>query len=219
MSNKELFAYRIDNGSENPIYEQLVRFISDDVVSGKLPYGTKLPTVREMSDNCGIAVGTVMRAYDELEQEGIIEKIQGRGSFVCHRDDPFSRKNAAVSAIDGMLDTLQELNFSMNEISIFLNLKMRERDSDRDVLKVAVFDAEYDETVQVGNIIHSIGEADVFSCSSPDEIREKEPDIILCLENQMNRLKSEIGESVPIGTISRKYIIDNESLNYIREKL
>lgn len=133
------FSYAVNTDIEVPLYTQLVDMIKADVRAGRLPFGEKLPTVRELSDSCGIARGTVMRAYDELESLGIIEKIQGRGTFVCQRDENVSsRKDRAMEAIDTMLDTLEGLNFSRSEINIYLNLKLQERSEDETTVNIGV---------------------------------------------------------------------------------
>ena len=80
-----VFSYSVNPKIDVPLYEQLVAMINADIASGSIPAGSKLPTVRELSDSCSIARGTVMRAYGELEQQGIIEKIQGRGYM--HTDE------------------------------------------------------------------------------------------------------------------------------------
>ena len=86
-----------------PIYQQMVDSVSAAIRSGSLPNGQKLPTVQEVSQSLNIARGTVKRAYDELEYAGLIQKVQGRGTFVCYRQvDTTSRKDQAMAAIDGV---------------------------------------------------------------------------------------------------------------------
>ena len=136
------FAYKVNTEIDVPLYSQLVDMIKADVTAGRLPYGEKLPTVRELSENCGIARGTVMRAYDELEALGIIEKIQGRGTFVCRRKETgTSRKERAMEAIDTMLDTLEGLSFSRSEIDIYLNLKLQQRAGDETTVNLGVVES------------------------------------------------------------------------------
>ncbi len=119
---------KIDTELSLPIYRQISNSITADIKSGQMQAGTKLPTVRELADSLNVARGTVKRAYDELEKSGIISKSRGRGSFVSHTEQSSeSRKEKAMQAIDGMLDTLESLKFSPGEVSIFLDLKMRQR--------------------------------------------------------------------------------------------
>ena len=122
-----------------PIYQQLVDHIRTDIKTGRLAAGGKLPTVRELADQLGLARGTIKRAYDELEKAGMVEKVQGRGTFVSYQPESLeSRKDRAMAAIDQLFDQLVEMGFSINEMSIFLKLKLQERASQQANLKVAV---------------------------------------------------------------------------------
>lgn len=132
--------YRIDPSLEVPIYQQLVDTIRSAARKGELTPGQKLPTVQEMADGLSIARGTIKRAYDELERIGLVEKVQGRGTFVRNRPQGDSRKDQAMAAIDETLDRLERMGFSPAEINIFLNLKLRERAEREASVKVAVVD-------------------------------------------------------------------------------
>ena len=141
--------YSIDASSEIPIYRQLADRIRADAISGALPYGERLPTVRELANSLHIAVGTVKRTYEELEKNGIVQMTQGRGTFVSYRrEDPESRKTKAMAAIDRMFGELESLSFSQAEISIFLDLKERERAGRRQAIQVALVDCN-PETVSL----------------------------------------------------------------------
>lgn len=157
------FEYHVNPDIDIPLYEQLVTMISSDISNGRLPGGTRLPTVRELSDSCSIARGTVIRAYDELEQLGAIEKIQGRGTFVCtHEESRLSRKELAMEAIDRMLDSLEALNFSKAEIDIYLNLKLREREIAMKRVNVAVVECNYEVLSEISEQIRALGDIDVY---------------------------------------------------------
>ena len=78
------YIFTIDPELEIPLYRQLVDRIQAAIKKGDLPSGEKLPTVQEMSQKLSIARGTIKRAYDELERKGLLEKVQGRGTFVCY---------------------------------------------------------------------------------------------------------------------------------------
>ena len=74
--------FQVDPALEVPIYQQLVDKIRSGVRLGTLAPGEQLPTVQEMAQALSIARGTIKRAYDELEHLGVLEKIQGRGTFI-----------------------------------------------------------------------------------------------------------------------------------------
>ena len=104
--------YKINPQLDVPIYRQLVDSIQTAVKKGNLPAGHQLPTVQEMNQSLGIARGTVKRAYDELERIGLVEKVQGRGTFVCYQpSNSGSRKEQAMAAIDSVLDQLENMGF------------------------------------------------------------------------------------------------------------
>lgn len=134
--------FHIDPQLDIPLYRQLVDMIHSAVKRGQLVTGQKLPTVQELSQTLSIARGTIKRAYDELERQGILEKVQGRGTFVCYEPpDTASRKAQAMEAIDTMLNRLEEMGFSPAEINIFLNLKLRQRAEQESCVKVAVVES------------------------------------------------------------------------------
>ncbi len=72
----------IRNASELSIYEQIRQQIRAAILSGELAAGEQLPSIRQLAKALRISVITTKRAYDELEQEGFIEQVQGKGSFV-----------------------------------------------------------------------------------------------------------------------------------------
>lgn len=156
--------WQINQTLDIPIYQQLVDKIRAAVKAGTLTTGAQLPTVQELSDRLNVARGTIKRAYDELEYEGIIEKIRGRGTFVCQqRLDAGSRKDRAMAAIDDLLDSLEEMGFSAGEVNIFLDLKLRQRMEQVSLLKVAVLDCNPESLSQMAEQLRDVGNIEVFS--------------------------------------------------------
>ena len=70
-----------------PIYEQIMEGIRKLVVTDSLAVGEKLPSVREMASKMAINPNTISRAYKELEAEGYIYTISGKGTFVAEKKD------------------------------------------------------------------------------------------------------------------------------------
>ncbi|MEN9620223.1 MAG: hypothetical protein RL499_416 [Actinomycetota bacterium] len=87
----------IDASASTPPYEQIRVQVRDAVAGGLLAAGAKLPTVRALADELGLAVNTVARAYRELETDGIIETHGRAGSFVAPQGDAGQRQ-AQVAA-------------------------------------------------------------------------------------------------------------------------
>lgn len=79
----------ISNSSEKPIYEQITEQIKNSIITGALREGDALPSMRLLAKELHISVITTKRAYEDLEREGFIETVAGKGSFVA-------RKNVAL---------------------------------------------------------------------------------------------------------------------------
>ena len=75
-----------DPQASKPLFDQLRSQIIDGIRGGRLPPGTRLPTVRELAAQLGMAVNTVARAYRELESAGILETRGRFGTFVARTD-------------------------------------------------------------------------------------------------------------------------------------
>jgi DNA-binding transcriptional regulator YhcF (GntR family) len=89
----------IDAASPIPPYEQIRTHIAGQARSGALPAGTRLPTVRRLADDLGVAPGTVARAYKELEADLVIETRGRNGTFVSAGRDEVARE-AFAAAVD-----------------------------------------------------------------------------------------------------------------------
>lgn len=76
----------ISNSSGKPIYEQIVSQIKALIISGELNEGDTLPSMRLLAKELRISVITTKRAYEELEREGFIVSVTGKGSFVASKN-------------------------------------------------------------------------------------------------------------------------------------
>lgn len=76
----------ISNNSDIPIYEQIKREMKRAINSNELESAEMLPSVRNLAKDLRISILTVKKAYDELESEGYIKTVQGKGSFVISRN-------------------------------------------------------------------------------------------------------------------------------------
>jgi GntR family transcriptional regulator len=76
----------INNSSGEPIYSQIEKQIKDDILTNKLSPNEPLPSIRGLAKDLRISVITTKRAYDELEREGFIYTVPGKGSFVSAQD-------------------------------------------------------------------------------------------------------------------------------------
>lgn len=82
----------INNHSGVPIYDQIFTQIKNQIISGTLPEGEALPSIRALAKDLRISVITTKRAYDELESAGFIYTLPGKGSFVSPRDTQLIRE-------------------------------------------------------------------------------------------------------------------------------
>ena len=156
--------YHINPELDIPIYQQLVDEIRAAIKKGVLPKDAQLPTVQDLSAKLGIARGTIKRAYDDLERENLVEKIQGRGTFVCYQPaTAVSRKDQAMVAIDSLLDSLEGMGFSTMEINIFLNLKLRERAEQESFVKVALLECNPENLSQMSEQLHMIPNVEMYA--------------------------------------------------------
>ena len=90
-----------------PIYEQIKEGIRRLVISNVLVANEKLPSVRELASKLAINPNTIFRAYRELEEEGYIYSINGKGTFVSEREDGLNaRKDELMGQFDEVVEEL-----------------------------------------------------------------------------------------------------------------
>lgn len=82
----------ISNSSPDPIYEQITRQVKAQIISGELAEGQALPSIRRLAHDLQISVITTKRAYDELEKEGFINTVGGKGTFVAVQNPELLRE-------------------------------------------------------------------------------------------------------------------------------
>lgn len=98
----------IDNRSGAPIYDQIYSQIKDAILSGQVTEGEALPSIRALAKNLRISVITTKRAYDELENEGFIYTLPGKGCFVAERSTELLREEN-LKKIEGHMQEVRRL--------------------------------------------------------------------------------------------------------------
>ena len=91
----------IRNTSGKPIYEQIKEQIKEAILSDELNEGDILPSIRQLASELKISVVTTTRAYSDLEQEGFIVNVQGKGCFVSPKDNELVREQLLCKIEDG----------------------------------------------------------------------------------------------------------------------
>ena len=90
----------ISSVSGEPIYEQIKNQIRSAIMSGELMAGEALPSLRNLAKELRVSVLTVTRAYNELADEGIVENMQGKGTFVMERGNELMKERARERIMD-----------------------------------------------------------------------------------------------------------------------
>ena len=98
----------IDNRSGAPIYDQIYSQIKDAIVSGQVAAGEALPSIRALAKDLRISVITTKRAYDELEREGFIDTLPGKGCVVAERSAELLREEH-LRKIEGCMQEIRRL--------------------------------------------------------------------------------------------------------------
>ena len=109
----------ISNSSSTPIYEQIKIQIINQIMSGELNEGDIIPSIRSLALDIKISVMTVKKAYDELEEEGYIKSVQGKGTFVAPKNMELVREQANKDIENYILKIIEisnKFNISKEEI-------------------------------------------------------------------------------------------------------
>ncbi len=109
---------RVDEQLRTPPFEQLRMQVIDAVRDGRLSPGTRLPTVRALAADLGLAANTVARTYRELETAGIVETRGRQGTFVARRDPA---DEAMASAARAYADTARALGLGLEAARRYLD--------------------------------------------------------------------------------------------------
>lgn len=154
---------KIDKDSKYPVYRQIVDQISIKIHNNELDIEERLPTERELSIITGISRGTIKRAYDELSSDGIIQRIQGSGTFVSNKQDiaVLCRKDKAIKIINKMLHELYSMHLTHKEIDSLISSKIQNLRRLTTNIRIAVVD-EFMETLGlISSQLYRIADVDV----------------------------------------------------------
>ena len=116
----------ISNQSELPIYAQIREQVKEQILNGQIEEGSVLPSIRQLAKEVGVSVITTTRAYSDLEAEGFITSVQGKGSIVLSKDNNFLKEQYLVRIEEGLetaIRTAKSAGLSNDELlHIFQNL-------------------------------------------------------------------------------------------------
>ena len=115
----------ISNVSGVPIYEQIKQQVKDAILSGEVKEGEALPSLRTFAKDLKISVLTVTRAYTELEQEGFVKNVQGRGCFVLGRGSELMKEQLICKVENSLTEAIKAAkiaNLSDEELHHLLDI-------------------------------------------------------------------------------------------------
>lgn len=119
----------ISNSSSSPIYEQITQQIKDQILQGELKAGDALPSMRMLAKELRISLITTKRAYEELERDGFIETVPGKGCFVSEKNTEFLREEQ-LRQVEGFLqqavEAAQRCSLTLDELREMLEMLYNE---------------------------------------------------------------------------------------------
>lgn len=115
----------ISNSGGVPIYDQITRQMKGLILRGELKEGEALPSMRLLAKELRISVITTKRAYEELEREGFINTVPGKGCFVAPQNPELAREDAlrrAEEHLSQAVDIARTAGLTLSELTETLNL-------------------------------------------------------------------------------------------------
>ena len=115
----------ISNSSGEPIYEQIIKQIKSNIFSGQLSEGDSLPSIRSLAKELRISVITTKRAYEELENEGFIQTMPGKGSYVSGQNKELLKEKRLKIIEDKLSEAIEEsklLNLSPDDLKEMIDV-------------------------------------------------------------------------------------------------
>lgn len=115
----------ISNSSQDPIYEQIVKQIKNMIIGGELAENEMLPSIRSLARDLQISVITTKKAYEELEKDGYIATVQGKGSFVAAQNKELlkeMRLKIVEEKLSEAVDAGRSIELSLDEMQDMLKI-------------------------------------------------------------------------------------------------
>ena len=130
-NKEEIVKIIVSNSAQEPIYEQVCKQVKAQIISGELKEGDNLPSIRNLAKELQISVITTKRSYEELEKEGFIDTVVGKGSFVAMQNKDLLREKKMKSVEEMLTDAVneaQKLGVTLKELREILTILYTERD-------------------------------------------------------------------------------------------
>lgn len=120
----------ISSVSGEPIYEQIKNQIRSAVMSGELEAGEALPSLRKLAKELRVSVLTVTRAYNELADEGVVQNLQGKGTFVMDKGNELMRRQLETQVRENLAEAIRAAkaaDIALNELGRMLEDEYRKQ--------------------------------------------------------------------------------------------
>ncbi|MCI0182992.1 GntR family transcriptional regulator [Sulfoacidibacillus ferrooxidans] len=167
-----------------PLYVQVKDKVISDIRAGIYQSGDKLPTERELSAMIGVSRNTISQAYHELEHEGVIASAQGRGTFVCDRDDKVrlgNRRDLLQKVIDVALEECLQLGFTLDDFLQFASSRAKEKATLLDQSQIVFIECNREQVEYFSRKLEFGGVH--ITPVIIDELRDQERDALLQVES------------------------------------
>ena len=115
----------LSNSSGKPIYEQITDQVKEQIMTGALAAGDALPSMRLLARELSISVITTKRAYEELERDGFLENVPGKGCFVAPQNPELlheARLRKVEDALSQAVDEARKGGLSLEELQEMLHI-------------------------------------------------------------------------------------------------
>ncbi|MEX6344697.1 PSM export ABC transporter transcriptional regulator PmtR [Staphylococcus ureilyticus] len=119
------------NSSERPIYEQIKQQVKENILKGYVAPGEHLPSMRELAQDLSVSVITTKRAYEDLEKDGFVFTIRGKGTFVKEQDSSILKEKQFIvieSLAKSMSKEAKTIGMTLSELQEILALIYEEDD-------------------------------------------------------------------------------------------
>lgn len=119
----------LKNSSERPIYEQIKQQIKENILKGYVAPGEHLPSMRELAHDLSVSVITTKRAYEDLEKDGFVYTVRGKGTYVKEQDNSILKEKQFIvieSLAKAMSKEAKIIGMSLSELQEIVELIFEE---------------------------------------------------------------------------------------------
>ncbi|MDH2332716.1 GntR family transcriptional regulator [Paenibacillus sp. FSL M7-0802] len=125
MEEQRVGSFRFLIDFSQPLYEQILNQVRSSIAKGEIEMGSKMPSVRDLAQELRMNPNTVMRAYQELERDGLTEKRRGLGTYVTSSSERIAsfREQLAITYIEQFLGQMSSLGLSWEDVQQYIRSK------------------------------------------------------------------------------------------------